>query len=64
MKTYTQFDAPAKIYGAPLFESTGTLDRLPPELRVRLGPDMEHLGRRCPARAWRCARIRKRSPCA
>ena len=48
MKTYTQFDAPAKIYGAPLFASTGTLDRLPPELRARLGPDMEHLGRRCP----------------
>ena len=39
MKTYTQFDAPAKIYGAPLFASTGTLDRLPPELRARLGPD-------------------------
>ena len=34
MKTYTQFDAPAKIYGAPLFASTGTLDRLPPELRA------------------------------
>ena len=47
MKTYSLFDAPLKVFGAPRFESEKSLERLPEELISQL-PHLDHLGRRCP----------------
>lgn len=46
MKTYTLFDPPLKVYGAPLFEKEKSLSRLPEDLINKL-PHLSHLGRRC-----------------
>ncbi len=46
MKTYTLSDPPLQVFGAPLFESSGSLARLPDELIAQL-PLLTHFGRRC-----------------
>ena len=43
---YSFHDKPIQVFGAPLFNKTGTLERLPEELRQQL-PMEEKLGRRC-----------------
>jgi hypothetical protein len=47
MKTYTLSDPPLQVFGAPLFESEGSLARLPDDLIAQL-PLLTHYGRRCP----------------
>lgn len=43
---YSYRDKPIRVFGAPHFDKTGTLERLPEELRQQL-PMTEKLGRRC-----------------
>lgn len=47
MKSYSLFDAPMKVYGAPRFASEKSLERLPEKIMEEL-PHLQHLGRRCP----------------
>ena len=43
---YSFRDKPLRVFGAPLFDKTGTLERLPEEVRRQV-PSLEFLGRRC-----------------
>lgn len=43
---YSFHDAPIRVFGAPQFNKTGTLERLPEEVRCQV-PSLEFLGRRC-----------------
>ena len=47
MKTYTLSDSPLKVYGVPLFEKTGQLQRLPDAVIEQL-PHLKKLAMRCP----------------
>ncbi len=47
MRTYSIKESPFKISGSPLFEKTGEIHRLTPEIREAL-PGLDFLGRRCP----------------
>ena len=42
------FSSPVKVYGIPFFEKTHRLERLPEEVRKKIGSHIEHFGRRCP----------------
>ncbi|MBE6688430.1 MAG: hypothetical protein E7588_04015 [Ruminococcaceae bacterium] len=47
MKTYTCYEEPIKVFGVPFFEEKKKLERVPEELRAKLG-NLVHYGRRCP----------------
>lgn len=46
MKKFTYKDAPVKVYGLPLYEKNGILERLPEDVREKI-PNLAFLGRRC-----------------
>lgn len=46
MKKYSYNDVPVKVFGLPLFEENGKLERLSEDIRKKV-PSLEHLGRRC-----------------
>ncbi len=47
MKTYTQNDAPLKVFGIPFFEEKQVFERLPEDVREQV-PSLKFLGRRTP----------------
>ncbi len=48
MREYSYRQPPFRLYGVPHFYETGRLERVPAQLRGKLIPSMEFLGRRCP----------------
>lgn len=47
MKTFSYKDYPIKLFGLPLFEKNGKLERLPDEVIEKV-PSLEFFGKRCP----------------